>query len=71
MSTHLIAIVILAAIAAAWVGVQVAWKRAFSDAHSDPDALAGRMGCGGGCKSDSTSCSSKLTCESRDREERS
>ena len=68
MSTHLIAILALAAVAAIWVGVQVAWKKAFPDVFCDPDALAGRTGCGGGCKSNSTSCSSKLTSATRDQE---
>jgi len=71
MSTHLIAILALAAVVAIWVGVQIAWKKAFPDAFCDPDALAGRMGCGGGCKSISTSCSSKLTSETGDQEDKS
>ena len=37
----------LCAVLAAWVTVQVAWKRAFPDAGADPDALAGRLGCQG------------------------
>ena len=69
MTSYLIAVLILAAVAAVWVGVQVAWKKSFPDAFCDPDALAGRMGCGGGCKSQSTSCNSNRTQASRDQEE--
>ena len=32
---------------AAWIGVQRAWRRSFSDFGADPDALAGRSGCRG------------------------
>jgi len=31
-----------------WVGVQMAWKKAFPGVSADPDILAGRMGCGHG-----------------------
>ena len=30
-----------------WVVVQGLWRRAFPEAGPDPDALAGRTGCGG------------------------
>lgn len=43
-ATGLTAIVVLAA---AWVAVQIGWRRAFPQAGTDPDALAGRPGCGG------------------------
>ncbi|KPK16764.1 MAG: hypothetical protein AMJ62_03915 [Myxococcales bacterium SG8_38] len=33
-------------LSAAWVGVQRAWRKSFPDAGDDPDALAGRPGCG-------------------------
>ena len=74
MSTYLIAGLAVAGMAALWVGVQVAWKKSFPDAFCDPDALAGRMGCGGGCKSHSTSCQSKETNQAQahwDEEEKS
>jgi hypothetical protein len=47
----------VAAAAAAWVGVQVAWRKTFSDVVSEPDALAGRTGCG--------VCSCTVDCEGR------
>jgi hypothetical protein len=37
----------LAGVAAVWIAVQHAWRRAFPDPHADPDPLAGRMGCHG------------------------
>jgi hypothetical protein len=37
----------VAALLLVWVGVQNAWRRAFSDALDDPDVLAQRIGCGG------------------------
>ena len=43
-ATGLLAIV---AMAVAWVAVQNAWRRAFPDAVTDPDVLAGRSGCRG------------------------
>ncbi len=47
----------VALVMAAWLGVQVAWRRAFPEASADPDALAGRLGCHGrehcgGCAGD-------------------
>ena len=42
-------------VATAWLGVQRAWKRAFPEAAADPDALAGRSGCGG-CRNESRDC---------------
>ena len=69
--SHLLAILALGLMAAIWVGVQIAWKKSFPEAFCDPDALGGRMGCGGGCKSNSSSCPSKRTQGSRDQEEMS
>jgi hypothetical protein len=71
LGSYLLAVLALAVMAAVWVGVQVAWKKAFPNAFCDPDALAGRMGCGGGCKSHSSSCSSNSKREDlrRDDEE--
>jgi len=43
-ATGLIAIVVVAAL---WLGVQLAWRRAFPSRCSDPDALAGRTSCHG------------------------
>ena len=40
----------LCALLAAWVTVQLAWRRAFPDAGDDPDALAGRLSCHGLCE---------------------
>ena len=37
----------VAALAAGWLAVQNAWRRAFPDAGADPDPLAGRLGCHG------------------------
>ena len=43
----------VALLAVGWVGVQAAWRRVFPDSCSDPDVLAGRMGCHGpGCNKD-------------------
>ena len=39
----------LLVVLAAWIGVQRAWRRAFSHVSDDPDALAGRTGCRGAC----------------------
>jgi hypothetical protein len=44
-----------------WVGVQVGWRKVFADVATDPDALAGRMGCHGcsgedGCERSAPQC---------------
>jgi hypothetical protein len=39
---------VLVLLAVAWVGVQSAWRHTFAEDSPDPDALAGRPGCGGG-----------------------
>ncbi len=56
-SSYALGIAAVAVVAAAWVGVQLAWRRVFPDACADPDALAGRIGCHG--------CSDTETCEPR------
>ena len=57
LSSYALGIAAVVAMAVAWVGVQLAWRRVFPDACADPDALAGRMGCHG--------CSSTETCDAR------
>ena len=47
MAEHGLALLLLAGVLAAWVAVQQAWRRSFTDECSDPDALAGRLGCAG------------------------
>ena len=43
-ATGLVAIVVVAVV---WVGIQIAWRKVFPGVSSDPDVLAGRMGCHG------------------------
>ena len=45
LSSHLAGLAAIAVVAAAWTGVQRAWRRSFPDPCGDPDALAGRIGC--------------------------
>jgi hypothetical protein len=45
LATYATGIVALVLLFLVWAGVQSAWRRTFPDAGSDPDALAGRMGC--------------------------
>ncbi len=48
--THGVALLALVAVMTVWVAVQRAWRQTFDDELTDPDALAGRMGCSGcGC----------------------
>jgi hypothetical protein len=56
-ASHLLALLAVALIAALWAGVQIAWRRTFPHACSDPDVLAGRMGCHG--------CDTAEACERR------
>ena len=55
---YIIGVGALLLLSTAWLGVQRAWKRSFPDAIADPDALAGRSGCGG-CN-DSKACQRRL-----------
>jgi hypothetical protein len=50
MASYVIGPVGVVVVLLAWVGVQLAWRRAFPRVGSDPDALSGRLGCHGcGC----------------------
>jgi hypothetical protein len=57
---HAIAIVGFAAVAAAWVAVQLAWSKTFAGWFTDPDVLAERQGCG--------NCGCSEACERAPRE---
>jgi len=50
--SYLIAAAFLMLILSVWVVVQIGWRQVFDRHGADPDALAGRMGCGGGCSDD-------------------
>ena len=45
--THALAVASLVAMTIGWVAVQTGWRRLFPS-PCEPDALAGRGGCGGG-----------------------
>jgi hypothetical protein len=47
LASYLTGLIVIVLVAVAWVGVQLAWRKTFPDACSDPDVLAGRMGCHG------------------------
>ncbi len=47
LASYVTGLAALVGVTLAWVAVQTAWRRAFPEAGSDPDALAGRTGCGG------------------------
>jgi hypothetical protein len=47
LTTYATGLAVIVAVTLAWVGVQCAWRRVFADICTDPDALAGRMGCHG------------------------
>jgi hypothetical protein len=49
VASYLTGLAAILVILLAWVGVQLAWRRAFP-AGCDPDALAGRSGCHGCAK---------------------
>lgn len=55
LESYLIGIGAILALLAIWVAVQIGWRKVFADVWSDPDALAGRMGCHG--------CSCETVCE--------
>lgn len=52
LASYLIAMLGIAALAAAWLAVQLAWGRSFSGDGDDPDVLAARRGCGGCARED-------------------
>jgi len=62
LGNHVLGLVAIVAVMIAWIGVQAAWKRAFPERCSDPDALAGRIGCHGDCSKD---CDRGSACASR------
>lgn len=47
LASYAIGLLGMALLTGAWLCVQLAWRRAFPEAVGDPDALAGRGGCGG------------------------
>jgi hypothetical protein len=50
LTSYGIGLATIAVLCAAWLCVQLAWRRVFPDVSGDPDALAGRLGCHGcGC----------------------
>ena len=49
LASYLIAAALLVLILTVWVLVQIGWRRVFGRTGPDPDVLAERMGCGGGC----------------------
>jgi hypothetical protein len=57
LAHYAIGIAGIVVLALAWVGVQIAWRKAFPGVCADPDVLAGRMGCRG--------CSGTDECEAR------
>ncbi len=52
LSSYVTGLAAVVGVTLAWVAVQGAWRRAFPEAGSDPDPLAGRMGCHGCAGSD-------------------
>jgi hypothetical protein len=47
LTSYLVGLAGIALLLAAWLAVQLAWRRVFPDAAGDVDGLAGRMGCHG------------------------
>ncbi len=44
-TSHALAIALLVLVLVAWLAIQRAWRASVGDGCSDPDALAGRLGC--------------------------
>jgi hypothetical protein len=61
LGSYVIGMLAIVVMAVVWVGVQSAWRKAFPEVCSDPDVLAGRLGCHG--------CDSTDNCERRLSEE--
>jgi hypothetical protein len=45
--SYLIGLAGIVLLSVAWLAVQSGWRKVFPSVASDPDALAGRMGCHG------------------------
>jgi hypothetical protein len=45
--SHGLGLITIVVLVVGWVGVQSAWKKVFPAGCTDPDVLAGRMGCHG------------------------
>jgi hypothetical protein len=58
LTTYAVAIAGIVILSVVWIGVQNCWRRTFPEAFtdsSDPDVLAGRMGCHG-CQENTGHC---------------
>ena len=55
--SYAIGLIAILVLIVAWAAVQGAWRRTFADAGTDPDPLAGRLGCHG--------CEKEEGCERR------
>ncbi len=66
--THLLALLLLPAILVAWVAVQTAWRRAFCEYGTDPDALALRRGAGRCCGCLSPACRRRSSAPAEEQE---
>ena len=68
LSTYVTGLVAVVVMSVVWVAVQGAWGRVFATGASDPDVLAGRLGCSGtsseGTKT-GTGCSCTQSCDRR------
>ncbi|MEP1096136.1 MAG: hypothetical protein ABJG78_13565 [Cyclobacteriaceae bacterium] len=54
---YIIGFISIAALMAGWIGVQILWRKTFTDSAVDEDVLAGRSDCGScGC---ATPCATK------------
>ena len=49
LESYAVGLGLIVAVSVLWVGVQLAWRGVFPATSSDPDVLAERMDCGGGC----------------------
>ena len=57
LSSYAVGVAGVALVAAAWLGVQLAWRRVFRAGSAESDALAGRTACHG--------CGCTVDCEGR------
>ena len=64
MASYLLAMAVMVLVLAAWVAVQIGWRKVMGNVGADPDVLAIRMSCHG-CECDDKSDSDSTECSRR------
>ena len=69
MTSYLVAMAVMVVVLAAWVGIQIGWRKICGEPGADPDVLALRMKCHN-CECEETSDPDSTACSRRRAHER-